>query len=274
MDTRRFRELLPELYDGDVMADHPVDRRFKALQDDVEGMSSENALALLNLAASLLPSAEAYLEVGSYKGLTLSAAMHGNEHASFHAIESFREFGVDSGETKRALLDNVGRWADVDRLTLHVGDAFRLMTRPGLIGSPVGVYFYDGNHSKVAQHLALAVAEPLLADEALVIIDDASWPTVAEPTERYVRRHPGYELLFDLSSERDYEPRWWNGIKVYSYRRATRVRRRPSASTSALRAWYLYAYEPAWNLAWRFLPDHPRLTAFLRRVLPTKGLKQ
>jgi len=270
--TERFAEQLPLLFDGDLMADHPADRRFKAVMDDVAGMSSENALALLNLASSLLPEDEAYLEVGSYKGLTLTAAMLGNAGAEFHAIESFREFDVD-GQTKAELFANLTRWVDTSRLTLHEGDAFRLLSRPGLIRRPVGVYFYDGNHSRTAHAIALAMAEPYLADESLVIVDDASWPRVAEPTERYVARTPGYELLFDLASAEDNEGRWWNGVKVYRYRRPEQGPGAARALSVRLRrAWYLWAYEPAWHFAWRFLPRHPKLTAFLRKVLPTKGI--
>jgi predicted O-methyltransferase YrrM len=267
MDTKRFAEQLPQLFDGDVGADHPADRRFKALMEDVQGMSSENALALLNLAARLLPEDEAYLEVGSYKGLTLTAAMLGNDKAEFHAIESFREFGVDPEATKAELFANLGRWVDTSRLSLHVGDAFRLLSRGGVARRPVGVYFYDGNHSRTAHAIALAIAEPFLADEALVIVDDASWPFVAEPTERYVGRTPGYELLFDLRADRDYEARWWNGVKVYSYRRPDNGKGGAhTASVRLRRAWYLWACEPAWHFAWRVLPGRPKLTAFLQKV--------
>ena len=72
--------------------------------------------------------------------------------------------------------------------------------KPGVVPEPVGVYFYDGGHTWLAHYLALGVAEPLLADEALVLVDDASWPLVARgdsvlhPASSGVdgaARHPG-----------------------------------------------------------------------------------
>jgi hypothetical protein len=111
---------------------------------------------------------EAYLEVGSYKGLSLTGAMLGNEKFRFYAVESFREFGVDPRQSRKELVANVSRWVPLDNLTLLEGDSFRLLWKSQLIKEPVDVYFYDGIHGGVAQYLALAVVEPLLADEALV----------------------------------------------------------------------------------------------------------
>jgi predicted O-methyltransferase YrrM len=273
MDTDRFRTELPAVFDGDLDADHPVDRQFRRVMDDVPGMSSENALALVHLAAGLLPEDEAYLEVGSYKGLSLTAAMLGNPKARFHAIESFREFGVDPVKSRDELFANLRRWVDTASLSFHEGDCFRILDRRGAIDEPVGVYFYDGIHGRLAHYLALGIAEPLLADEALVIIDDASWTVVSEATDAYVSRHPGYELLFDLPAHENYEAKWWNGIRVYRYRRSPGAPAGRGFDLRWRRAVYLYAYEPVMHLAWKVLIGRPRLMAFLRRVLPTKGVK-
>jgi hypothetical protein len=135
----------------------------------------------------------------------------------------------------------------------------------GTVPGPVGVYFYDGAHSRLAQYLGLGLAEPVLADEALVVVDDASWPQVERSTARYVARHPGYRLLFDLRAERAEDPRWCNGVKVYAWRRpAGRRRARPDLAWRRLV--HLYLHEPALATAWRLLPRHPRLSGALKRV--------
>jgi hypothetical protein len=275
LNTRTFEQELPAIFDGDLTADTPVDRRFRKVMDDVAGMSSENALALLNLASSLLPETEAYLEVGSYKGLSLTAAMLGNDRAHFFAIESFREFGVDPAESRALLFANLGRWVDTGSLSFFEGDCFRLLNRPSTVDRPVGVYFYDGIHGRLAHYLALGIAEPILADEALVIIDDASWTVVSEATDLYVSRHPGYELLFDLPAHENYEAKWWNGIRVYRYRRPAGAQevRRPPWDLRWRRAAYLYAYEPVMHAAWKLLAGRPRVMAILRKILPTKHVK-
>jgi hypothetical protein len=88
---------------------------------------------------------------------------------------------------------------------------------------------------------------------------------VERSTARYVARHPGYELLFDLRAERAEDPRWCNGVKVYAWRRPPRTAR-PRLDLAWRRPAHLYLHEPALATAWRVLPRHPRLSAALKRV--------
>jgi len=268
MDIQAFQRRLPALYGGDLYAEHPVDRRFRELVDDVPGMASENKLALLNLAAKLVEAGETYLEVGSFKGLSIIAAMLGNPDPTFVAVESFREFGVDREETGGQLLANLERWGVRDRLTVLEEDCFRLFGRPGLLAGPVGAYFYDGNHGSMAQYLALGMVEPLLADRALVIVDDASWPVVARATERYVRTHPRFRLLYDLESERDFDPKWWCGVKVYTYDRSSAPASPAHADIAWRRLLYVNLYEPATYVAGKALYRRPALMKAVKKVVP------
>ena len=237
MDLEAFQAALAGLFGGDLRADHPTDRRFRAVLDDVPGMATENKLALLNLAAAHLEPGEAYLEVGSFKGLSLIGAMLGNDGRRFYAIENFLEFNPD-GRARAELEANLARWAGPGGARVLEGDCFDLLRTGAGLEEPVGVYFYDGAHGRLPHYLALAVAEPWLADRALVVIDDASWPIVARATDRYVAAHPGYRLLFDLAAEREEDPRWWNGVRVYAFER-------PPAKASVR--------ERSIDLAWRLL---------------------
>lgn len=266
MDTAAFAARLPDRFPaGDVFADAPLDPRFAEVAARVDGMSTPHSLALLNLAAELLGPDELYLEVGSYRGRSTVGAALDAKHDRFVAVENFREFGVSPDEGERLLRDTLAAWDLTDRVDLRRGDAFRLLPR-GLLSGPVGVYFYDGAHSRLAQYLALGMVEPHLADEALIVVDDASWPQVARSTESYVRRHPGYQLLFDLAAERQYDPKWCNGVKVYAWRRPAGWRPPSRVDIGTRRALHLYGQEPALNLAWRMLPRFPRLSAALKKV--------
>jgi predicted O-methyltransferase YrrM len=265
VDTAAFAARLPDCFPGgDPYAPAPLDRRFAPVVAAVDGMSTEHTLTLLNLAAGLLPAGEGYLEVGSYRGRSVVGAALGQKHDRFTAVENFREFGLDPAQSERLLRTALLDWDVADRVRLLRGDAFRLLTR-GAIAGPVGVYFYDGAHSRLAQHLGLGLAEPVLADEALVVVDDASWPQVERATERYVARHPGYELLFDLRASRAEDPRWCNGVKVYAWRRPP-GRRGPRPDLAWRRPAHLYVQEPALTAAWNWLPRHPRVSAVLKRL--------
>ncbi len=242
---------------------------------DVEGMASENKLAMLNLAASMLGPEEAYVEVGSWKGLSIIAAMLDNPGSRFYAIENFHGFGMDRDKGRAELEANVRRWELHDRLMLVERNALEALARPGWLSAPVGVFFYDGSHDRLAQYVALGLVEPLLAEEALVVIDDTDWRPVGASTDRYVARHSGYQLLFELSGGRESDQRWWNGVRVYRYRRV----RRPARTTDLDLAWrrgvYLWAYEPAarasTRAAKRVLRGRPRLTAVTLRVASAVG---
>jgi predicted O-methyltransferase YrrM len=185
MDLEAFQANLPGLFGGDVRADHPVDRRFGDVLADVPGMATEHKLALLNLAAAHLGPGEAYLEVGSFKGLSLIGAMLGNPGRRFYAIENFLEFNPD-GTARAELEANLARWVGPGRARVLEGDCFDLLRSGMGLEEPVGVYFYDGAHGRLPHYLALGVAERWLADRALVVIDDASWPIVGRATHRYV----------------------------------------------------------------------------------------
>jgi predicted O-methyltransferase YrrM len=264
VDTAAFAARLPDCFPGgDPYADTPLDRRFAKVVETVDGMSTEHTLTLLNLATSLLPAGESYLEVGSYRGRSVVGAALGNPGRAFTAIENFREFGLDPAESERLLRAALRDWDVADQVRLVRGDAFRLSQ--DWLPEPVGVYFYDGAHSRIAQHLGLGLAEPVLADEALVVVDDATWPQVERSTARYTARHPGYSPLFDLRAARPEDPRWCNGVKVFAWHRPAAVRR-VRVDLAWRRLAHLYLHEPALAAAWRLLPRHPGLSAVLKRI--------
>ena len=91
MDLVRFERELPGLYDNLQDSLHPKNRKLKNLCREVDGMATENKLMTLNFAASLLGPNEVYLEVGSWKGLSIIAAMMGNYDQHFYAIDDFSQ---------------------------------------------------------------------------------------------------------------------------------------------------------------------------------------
>ena len=215
MNLLQFEQKCYSLYDDLYTADHPHDRSLLSICQHVEGMATENKLMLLNVAASLLEYDEVYLEVGSWKGLSLIGAMMGNQEKTFFAIEDFSEFGG----TRDELLANLDRYQLTNKVALIHKDCFEVFQTDFLGSRKVGVFFYDGDHRYASQYRALKEIEPFLADEALIIIDDTSHPRVRAAHNHFVRYHPHFRLLLDIPSEYAGEPRWWNGIQVYAFRR-------------------------------------------------------
>jgi predicted O-methyltransferase YrrM len=183
-------------------------------------MATENKLMLLNFAASLLGPEEVYVEVGTWKGLSIVGAMLGNTEKRFYAIDNFSEFG----DVRDALQRNLSAYGVHERLTLISADCFAVLKSAEPFGGrKAGVYFYDGSHSCLSQFYALQYAERHLSDQALIVIDDTAWPHVRAATWSYVSHRPRFRLLYDLPSPYNGEPRWWNGVQVYEYSRTRGV---------------------------------------------------
>lgn len=266
MDTAAFAAALDGVFDGPVAGGKPADPRFAAIAEAVTGFCTPAELALLNLGARMLPAGEAYLEVGSFKGRSLCGALLDAPDRTYVAVESYQEYGMFAAAARAELNGNLERFAD-RKVTLHDADCFALLARPSVVPEPVGIYFYDGSHTGLAHYLGLGVAEPLLADEALVLIDDASLPVVADATRRYVRRHPGWEVVRDIRTPREHDPIWGNGLLVLAYHRPPGAPRRMAADVRWRRQLQTRLRGPARAVGLRVLNRWPQLMPLVGRLL-------
>lgn len=212
MDVDRFEPALHALFDEFPISTHPRGRRFTRILDEVPGLARENNLALLNLAASMLEPGESYVEVGTYRGTSLIAAMVGNDDVDFVAIEDFSM----SGASRKELEANLQHFA-LELPTIIEGDAFELVPSGALAGKAVGVYYYDAGHSYEKQLDGLRMIEPWLADRALLIVDDTDWEEVERATRDYLEQQPKARLLVWIPGKDNGYPAWWEGVKVLAW---------------------------------------------------------
>ncbi len=146
MDTAAFAAALDGMFDGPLADGVPRDARFAAVAAEVPGFTTPAELAVLNLAARMLPAGEAYLEVGTFKGRSLCGTLLDAPDRSYLAVENFQEFGMVAGSSRAELARHLDRYVAGHRLVLHDADCFRLLARPDPVPEPVGVYFYDRRH--------------------------------------------------------------------------------------------------------------------------------
>lgn len=209
MNADRFLEELPQLFEDFPRSEHPLDRRFQAVAEDVENLARENNLALLNLAAACLEGDEAYVEIGVFHGASLIAAMLGNEGKRFLGVDSFA-FRDASLEKVHANLARFG----LTPPEIVVGDAFELVPAGALRDVPIGIWYYDAAHSYEAQVQGLRIAEPLLVPGALVIVDDTDWDDVARAMDDYLAEQPRARRILTLDGTSRGAPQWWEGMQV------------------------------------------------------------
>jgi predicted O-methyltransferase YrrM len=209
VDTDRFLEELPKLFEDFPRSEHPIDRRFQPVAEEVENLARENNLALLNLAATCLGEAEVYVEVGVYHGASLISAMLGNDGKRCVGIDTF-EFRDATLEKVEANLERFG----LPRPEILVGDAFELVPAGALGDISIGVWYYDASHSYESQLQGLRIAEPLLAPGALVVVDDTDWDDVARAMDDYVVEQPRARRIVTLDGKDRGAPQWWEGMQV------------------------------------------------------------
>lgn len=210
MDAPRFAQELPQLFDDFPRSEHPRARRFAPLLEQVGGLARENNLALINLAASLLDPGESYVEVGTYKGLSLLAAMDGNHDAELVAIDSF-EMGDGSLDRLTHNLEAHGDRAQLERVEILQGDAFELLPT---LDRRVGAYYYDAAHDYDSQVRGLQLVERHLAPGALMIVDDTDWERVERAVADYLAAQPRARHLLTIDGKDRGQPWWWEGMQV------------------------------------------------------------
>ncbi len=172
MDVDRFLRELPAQFDDFPLSDKPRDLRFAEVLEAVTGLAQPNNLALLNVAASCLSEGEAYVEVGTYRGTSLIAAMLGNA-GEFVALDNW-----SMGDGSREQLDlNLARFG-LTGAAIVEGDAFETLRSDALEGRTIGVYYYDNGHEYEQQLDGMRLIEAYLASPALVIVDDTDWERV------------------------------------------------------------------------------------------------
>lgn len=217
MDTSRFLAELPNLFDDFPRSRRPRDAGFDEIIASVPNLSTANVLALLNLAASLLPAGESYVEVGSYAGASMLGAMRGNADADFVAIDRFGGRGWP-GATRRDFDANLRRFG-AHAVTVIEGDAFATLERGGLDERRVGVLFWDADHSLGGQLRGLRAAERHLAERALVICDNADWGGVAQAVDDWVGEQPAACLALALGGRDGGQPWWHDGLRIVTWQR-------------------------------------------------------
>jgi len=207
MDSERFIAELPGLFDDFPNSDRPSGDRFDDIIAAVANLSTENTLALLNLAARMLPAGEAYLEVGSYMGASLIGAMRGNDDKEFVAID---RFDWASRERFDANLERFGSTG----ATIIEGDAFDVLESTLLEHRQIGAFFWDADHTHEGQLRGLRDIEERLAHDAVLICDNADRPAVSRALDDWLREQPRAQLALELGGRTRGQPWWHDGIRV------------------------------------------------------------
>ncbi len=214
MDVDRFLRELPQAYADFPNSTQPRNPRFAEILEAVPGLGEPNNLALLNVAAGLVPPGESYAEAGTFRGTSLIAALLGNDGLDAIAIDDFSREGGSSEQ----LNVNLDRFGLGGRATVVEGDVFDRLRDGALAGKRIGVWYYDAGHEYEEQLDGLRLIEPFLADEALLIVDDADWERVDRAIADYLAQQPRADEVLRLDGKDRGCEGWWYGVSVLRWR--------------------------------------------------------
>lgn len=208
--TRRIEDAIRDAHEGRSRLDAAVLA--------VPGMTSARVKHFLN---NLCRGEDvAYLEIGSWRGATVTAASFNNP-GRFTAVDSFVEGNGAEFHANRA------RHAEQCRFTFVERDCWQL--EPEELAEPAGIniYFYDGAHDYESQVRAFTHFDPILAREFVAVVDDWDHPPVRKGT-RVAFDTLGYEVVREWELPARFNgdvENWWNGLYVALVRKTAAIPR-------------------------------------------------
>jgi hypothetical protein len=185
---------------------------------DVRGMSGPKVCNFLNRLVAGMPRDECYLEVGTWRGLTLCSAALGNSGKVCVANDKFHLWLKGRGvgfRAKKALMRNMHRYKESSaEIQMHMMANWRFYRKPRA-PLPVGVFFYDGEHSYENTRWGISRAAPWLADRCVLVVDDWENSETQIATEHGIRDAEYRALWSRVLGEHTGPDDWWNGLGVF-----------------------------------------------------------
>jgi hypothetical protein len=176
---------------------------------DMPRMESLAIGAILNRGTEGLRAGEAYVNVGVWNGFSFLAGLHGNPSSRCVGIDNFSQFKGP----REAFMERFDerRGPAHEFFELDYEDYFA--TRHD---GPIGLYFYDGDHSYEHQLRGLQIAERFFGDRCIVLVDDTNWSEPYEATYQFIAESEReYEIVIDERTAGGGHPTWWNGLIVF-----------------------------------------------------------
>jgi hypothetical protein len=157
----------------------------------IEGMSGARYRRFINALLRRLGPV-AYLEVGTWLGSTLCAAIHGNAVRAL-AIDDWSQFGGP----REACLANIAAHRTAQASVELIERDFRGIDFASLPDRfpRFSIYLFDGPHEAQDQYDGLVHALPALAETFVYVCDDWNWWQVRAGTTRAIEEC-GLEILF------------------------------------------------------------------------------
>ena len=177
----------------------------------IHGMSGEKTRHFYNNICSMNDAR--YLEIGTWKGSSLCAAMCNNKMTCV-AIDNWSEFGGP----KNVFFDNFNKFKGKNNAIFIEKNCWEIdVTTIGKFN----IYMYDGNHNEESHLKALNYYLPCLDTEFIYLVDDWNYMRVIRGTLNSIKEN-NLEILYKKEIfTRSNSPHnaWHNGLCIFVLRK-------------------------------------------------------
>ena len=179
------------------------------LDEDAFSVGSFTSPPIRHILNNLGAISNRHLEIGLHLCGTYIATNYKNNLESY-GIDNWSQFCEDD-RTKNEAIQNCKRLLK-NNYTIIDKDCWQITNE---IPDNIDLYTFDGGHNEASQHDAVTYYKKYLADECIMITDDASWSTVREGTARGIK-DAGLEIVKDwfLWDGVESSPKFWNGLLI------------------------------------------------------------
>lgn len=188
----------------------------------VKGLTSPRVQTLLN---ALAQGVDTYLEVGAAMGATFCAVLNDNPITAI-AVDNWKEQiqpatdNIDQlpENSVKTFIKNVEYYKGNSKVTIIDADLFQVDMSHWR--NKIKMWFYDGPHDADTTKRAVEHYYDCLADESIVVFDDANWRGVVDGA-RAGFEAVGAQLIYEklILGEVEDPLGWWNGLYVVVVRK-------------------------------------------------------
>lgn len=152
-----------------------------------------------------------YLEIGSYRGMSLLAAGR-DTGVDCTGIDSFVEVGWRE-ENETILLQQIKPYDNIRLFNADYRDALANIKKSR---KKFSVVFLDGPHNEEPTLEQLELTAKLIKKNGYIVVDDIGYTGVALALDRFLRSNAGkkFKVVFEKTTNHRNDPDWWNGVCV------------------------------------------------------------
>jgi len=195
--------------------------------DQLTGLSGDKIIGLLQRAAVVADQAATgcYLEVGVFRGLTLTSVAAAVPGLPCFGVDNFSQFDPN-GENHLFVKQSISNHTSGNAALINADFEAALISLDEHIGRhKVSVYFVDGPHDYRSQYVSLDLVRKHLAEDCVIIVDDSNYEHVRRANCDWLLANPEFALIYEAYTTchpnnmtpemyRNARAGWWNGINV------------------------------------------------------------